>query len=290
VTTVHQRRIGRIGYQLPGWTRSGDAPGHPTRPRLDWTPGYGVGRRLLEWARDAHPCRVASIGFISHDPAATTSRSGGSDTRGPNAFRPDGPETSGQPGYRGSATAKETKDAHDPRQAHPSRDHGRPGGRRAWVCPADLGGNYPHDMAPSPAAVPVYLNLSDRVAGARRGGQSDSARTRRAHVTAGPSKRYADCDRSDPAMAFYEATLPDGLARSSPTATLGRTPTCWPRSAGSRLKAEAQSGAPLGQPSGTCFFGSRNGMSAERAAQIPPSGATMSSGVPGRASPIGSHT
>ena len=44
------------------------------------------------------------------------------------------------------------------------------------------------------------------------------------------------------------------------------------------------------QPSGTAFFGSRNGMAAVRAAQRPPSGASISTGVPGPESPIGIQT
>ncbi len=45
-----------------------------------------------------------------------------------------------------------------------------------------------------------------------------------------------------------------------------------------------------GQPSGTVFFGSRNGIDAVRAGQMPPSGATISSALPGPASAIGTHT
>ena len=47
---------------------------------------------------------------------------------------------------------------------------------------------------------------------------------------------------------------------------------------------------PSDQPSGTAFFGSRNGMAAVRAGQRPPSGASISSGLPGPDRPIGTHT
>ena len=45
-----------------------------------------------------------------------------------------------------------------------------------------------------------------------------------------------------------------------------------------------------GQPSGTVLRGSRNGIAAVRAGQMPPSGATISSSLPGSARPIGTHT
>ena len=48
--------------------------------------------------------------------------------------------------------------------------------------------------------------------------------------------------------------------------------------------------APMRQPSGMAFLGSMNGIAALRAGHWPPSGATISSGVPGSARSIGSHT
>ena len=44
------------------------------------------------------------------------------------------------------------------------------------------------------------------------------------------------------------------------------------------------------QPRGTVFFGSRNGIEAVMAGQVPPSGATISSALPGPASSIGTQT
>ena len=44
------------------------------------------------------------------------------------------------------------------------------------------------------------------------------------------------------------------------------------------------------QPSGTVFFGSRNGIAAVVAGQMPPSGATISRALPGPASSIGTQT